>query len=120
MKTLLAIVAVSFLAACNSCAPQPVPVPPVPVVVIVDAGPTPAPVVTADAGPPAPQPDIDPSVRGVCVNLAALGCPEGGPSCPVVLQRAFVERITVVPLDCLISAHSKDDVHACGKFVACK
>lgn len=124
MKNIVTIVLCLFaVLACNSCVPQPPPVPPV---VVVDAGPTPAPappspppVVIVDAGPPAPEPIIDPSVRGACANLAALHCAEGMPGCEVALQKAFVSRLTTVPLDCLISARSKGDVRACGRFVAC-
>lgn len=97
------------------CNPGPLPPPaPVPTVVIADAAPPPL----TDAAP-APEPDIDPSVRAACSTLAALQCPEGlAADCRVVLQKAFVQRITIVPLDCLVGATSKPGARACG-FVTC-
>lgn len=119
MKIIALVLLVGALVACNSCVPQPAPSPspsppgPVPTV-IVDAAPPPV----TDAAP-GPTPDIDPGVRDACANLAALHCAEGMAGCDVVMQKALVQRLTVVPLDCLVGAHSKSDVHACGKFVAC-
>lgn len=113
MKKLCAFVLFAFVAACNSCAatsPAPAPAPtqpaPQPPVVVVDAA-------------PGPTPDVDPGVRDACANLAALHCAEGMPGCAGVLQKALNERLTAIPLDCLVAAHSKADVHACGPFVAC-
>jgi len=109
------------LAACESCASAPRPMPPVP---ITDAGLTPAPtppapVVVADAGLP-PAPEHAPGVSEACANIAAVGCAEGGPSCPSSLQKAIVKRLTTVPLACLSTAQSKAAVRACGGFVACR
>ena len=89
--------------------PDPVPFPPEP----YDSGPAPV----RDAGP---EPDLDPGVRDACAALARVGCSEGGESCGAVLQKVVAERLTPVPLACLVGAHSKSDVHACGPFVACK
>lgn len=118
MKTIIALGLFAFVAACNnSCVTTPSPAPPKPPpVVVVDAGPMPTPPLDAA---PAPQPDIDPGVRDACANLAALQCPEGlAADCKVVLQKAFVQRITIVPLDCLVGATSKPVARACG-FVTC-
>lgn len=124
----LVLLALFAAVACNSCAPQPSPVPPSPPepVVVVDAGPTPPPappvpppVVVVDAGP---EPVIDRSVKDACASLAAAGCAEGVlPMCLVKLQQAINDRLTrePVPLACLVGAHTKPAVHACGKFVPC-
>ena len=127
MKHLLLGLFLFQVVACDSCAPPPTPVPPTPVPPdsIADAGPTPPPapptpphpVVVADAGPP-PEPNWGPGVREACVNIAAIGCAEGGTSCAGALQRAVAKRLTNVPLACLSAARSKAAVRACG-FVAC-
>ncbi len=131
-KQLILLIALFGFVACNSCVPQPSPVPPVPPApTTIDAGP-PAPppvVVVVDAGPndaggasfggAAPQPDTTPGVRLACDNLAALKCAEGMTGCYRVLQHVVDVQLTAVPLGCLVGAHSKADVHACGPFVAC-
>ena len=111
--------------ACESCALPPKPAPPIPT---ADAGPAPAPapvptppvpVVVADAGPPV-APPFAPGVREACDNIAAVGCPEGGPRCFGSVQAAVAKRLTTVPLACLTAARSKAAVRACGSFVACR
>lgn len=121
MKNLVLLLLCLFAVACNSCTPQPSPLPP--------PAPSPSPpVVVADAGTamggaspvdPGPEPVVDPGVRLACDNLSALHCAEGMAGCYAVLQKVVAERLTSVPLACLVAAHSKADVHACGKFVAC-
>lgn len=115
MKSIVIALLCLMVAACNSCTPQPSPAPlPVPTV-ILDAAPPPV----GDAAP-GPTPDVDPGVRDACANIGKIGCAEAGPTCPGVMQKALVEHITLVPLDCLVGAHTKDDVHLCGSFVPCK
>jgi hypothetical protein len=124
MKRLMLFAALAFVA-CNSCVPAPTPVPPpAPTVTIPDAGPSPipmggaAPIEDADAGP---EPDVDPGVRYACRNAAALGCPEAKPIdfCLRVTQRVLVERLTIVPLNCMVGARTKTDMQHCG-FIGCK
>jgi len=103
--------------ACNSCAPQPSPVPPAPAPVPTVVVPPPGPWAVVDAGP---EPVVDASVRQACQALAGAGCVEGGPSCPVNLQKALDDRLTTVPLACLVGVRTKADVHACGRFVVCQ
>lgn len=114
MKKLLALVQLASLLACNSCVSTPAPAPVSVPTAVVDAGPAPV----SDAAP-APQPDVDPGVRDACAKLAALHCAEGMSGCGAVLQKVLDERLTPVPLDCLVAATSKDAVRACGSFVAC-
>ena len=115
----LSLLAALALVACNSCVPTPAPAPPPVPTVTIDAGPAPAmggssPV---DAGP---EPDIDPSVRASCQNAAKLGCSEGRDValCERVTQRALTERLTIVPLSCMVGATSKPEMQRCG-FIAC-
>ncbi len=127
-KQLILLYSLFWLVACNSCVPQPAPAPPPDPVAIAGAGPVPVPTtppepppnVVVDAGPPVPEPAVDPSVKRACDNLAALHCAEGMTGCYRVLQHAVDAQLTPVPLGCLVGAHSKTDVHACGRFVACK
>ena len=119
MKTLLSLLCL-FAAACNSCTPLPgpAPEPPTPWDVgpgIGGASPEPS----VDAGPPAPEPDTTPGVRLACDAITAAHCPEGGPSCYRVLQRAVDARLTPIPLDCYVAAKTKEAVRACGPFVPC-
>lgn len=124
MKNLVLLLLCLFAVASNSCTPLPAPAPtPTPPVVVVDAGPSPLPMGGAspvDAGPAPPEPLLDPGVRDACAALARVGCSEGGESCGRVLQKVVTERLTQVPLACLVAVKTKANVHACGNFVACK
>jgi hypothetical protein len=120
VKNIVFMVFCMFAAvACNSCAPQPAPVPPPAPTVTVDAGPAPEPPPAPPVADAGPQPNVDPSVRDACANLAKIGCAEGGSNCLGRMQLALSERLTPVPLACLVGAHTKDDVHKCGRFVQC-
>jgi hypothetical protein len=114
---LILLFALFSVAACNSCVPQPQPVPPAPTdPTVVVVPPPPPPVV--DAGP---EPNVDRSVKDACRAISAAGCVEGAnlADCEFQVQKALDDRLTPVPLACLVGAHTKDDVRACGRFVPC-
>lgn len=123
MKYLMLFAAIVMMA-CNSCVPTPAPAPPTPIptVTIPDAGPSPIPMggsaPVVDAGP---EPNVDPGVRDACANAAWLGCSEALDVglCRRVTQRALAERLTVVPLACMVGAKTKADMQRCG-FIGCK
>jgi hypothetical protein len=79
-----------------------------------------APVPAADAALP-PEPVVDPSVRDACKKLHDLQCAEGADlfGCERVVQKVLDERLTAVPLDCIVGASSKTGVRACGAFIKC-
>lgn len=123
MKKFLLLVA--FLPSLVAAQCNPPPQPPAPI--SVDAGPVPTvvvppppdpiPTVAVDAGPP-PVPTT--TAEKICASLAADNCAEGkAANCAATIQHAIDARLVVVPAACLIAAHSKPAVHACGKFVAC-
>ena len=118
-KQLILLFALFGLVACNSCTQPPAPVPPAPpdpTVVVPPPPDPPPPAPVVDAGP---EPIVDRSVRQACEAIAQAGCIEGGPSCTVNVQKALNDRLTPVPLACLVAVHTKADVHACGHFVPC-
>jgi len=134
IRSVSSVFALCSLLVAAQCNPPPKPPPVVPVEV-AGAGPVAiggsGPVSSAgasgagDAGEggqpdkPPPPPLTDP-VDIACANLAEAGCPEAGPLCVVVLRKAITARLTVVPVVCLDSAHTKAAVRLCGKFVGCK
>jgi hypothetical protein len=59
-----------------------------------------------------------PADGDVCGHLAALGCATGvSPSCGVALARA--RTLGTVPDACLLAAHDRAGVRACGPLVEC-
>ena len=66
-----------------------------------------------------PRPITAGAVDGdVCGHLAALGCTTGtDPACPIALARA--RTLGTVPDACLVAAHDRAGVRACGPLVEC-
>lgn len=91
--------AVLALVVCGCCAaPPPAP----------DVGP--APLHVSDSGPT--------GCHTACVNLAALGCPEGGASCDLTCVHVVASGLTDLRVDCLTAAKTKEAARACGS-VSC-
>lgn len=75
-----------------------------------------------EAAPPSAQDasqSVSDTATGVCLHLAAVGCPEGRQAdCPSVLASVVASRVVNPRLDCIAAAATPAAVRAC-KWVAC-
>ena len=94
----LALSSLVFLPAgsCGNPGPKPVPTD-------VDAGPGPEPAPVAD------------TCKGYCSHLSDLQCSEGtNPKCEPLCNRVLTENLIKLPVDCVMSATTKEAAIKCG------